>query len=317
MEKFISFFEDSRSFYLIKTNMLGRYTYVNQFFKDKFGHISSNFIGTDISNTVYEEDLHKCNETVIKCVQNPGRVFSTLIRKPALDQTFYWTYWEFQCITNDLDEAQEIICFGTDFTELIKHSDIIRQYAFQTAHHIRKPITEISRLLNDIKEKNQGQEDESVYKMEKALNELNGGLHHLLNAVVNNGDFRFLINKPKEINKITIVDDDKIYLFMINKMIQNIDSKITCFSFQTGQEAIINIDKDQPDIILLDIHMPDYDGWDFLNDMMIKGYRNPVIIVSSSIDPNDILKAKNFPNVINYITKPVENAVLFELLKGK
>lgn len=153
--------------------------------------------------------------------------------------------------------------------------------------------------------------------MEKALNELNGGLHHLLNAVVNNGDFRFLINKPKEINKITIVDDDKIYLFMINKMIQNIDSKITCFSFQTGQEAIINIDKDQPDIVLLDIHMPDYDGWDFLNDMMIKGYRNPVIIVSSSIDPNDILKAKNFPNVINYITKPVENAVLLELLKGK
>ncbi|GAA4316638.1 hypothetical protein GCM10023149_13730 [Mucilaginibacter gynuensis] len=74
-----------------------------------------------------------------------------------------------------------------------------------------------------------------------------------------------------------------------------------------------------PDIILLDIHMPLMSGWQFLE--IFKNIRGTlskpvwVYVVSSSIDPVDIHRSKEYNFVHDYIIKPITKNKLQDILK--
>jgi CheY-like chemotaxis protein len=72
-----------------------------------------------------------------------------------------------------------------------------------------------------------------------------------------------------------------------------------------------------PDVIFLDLNMPSFSGWDFLNrfSYLYKRIRKSidVYIVSSSIDPDDKLRAKKCPFVKGFICKPVQIETLINL----
>lgn len=64
-----------------------------------------------------------------------------------------------------------------------------------------------------------------------------------------------------------------------------------------------------PDVILLDVGMPVYDGWDFLDEYeklpRERMSQTLLYMLSSSINPPDIQKAGNYWAVKSYITKPL------------
>ncbi|ESU26552.1 hypothetical protein FLJC2902T_25230 [Flavobacterium limnosediminis JC2902] len=66
---------------------------------------------------------------------------------------------------------------------------------------------------------------------------------------------------------------------------------------------------DIPDIILLDIEMPQMDGWDFLSELFrIEEHFHKeatIYIASSSIAIEDKMKAKNYPCVKDFLSKPM------------
>ena len=69
--------------------------------------------------------------------------------------------------------------------------------------------------------------------------------------------------------EILVIDDDSITIFLAKKTIQSFKTDIIINSFQDGRNALqylINRKANNKLIILLDINMPDYSGWDFLND---------------------------------------------------
>ncbi len=70
-----------------------------------------------------------------------------------------------------------------------------------------------------------------------------------------------------------------------------------------------------PDVILLDLHMTDGDGFEFLKAS--RSFANiidvDIIIVSDSIDPNDIERAAKY-KVFRYTTKPLRPEILINLL---
>jgi len=72
-----------------------------------------------------------------------------------------------------------------------------------------------------------------------------------------------------------------------------------------------------PKLVLLDINMPIYDGWDFLNHYSkdYKGFHNrtKIVILTSSFDPDTEIKAINHPLVFKYITKPLEHKHIAQL----
>ena len=114
---------------------------------------------------------------------------------------------------------------------------------------------------------------------------------------------------------IWVIDDDIIYQIIVNKIIEKSEMFSSISSFKNGKEALdavtnsFNDNETLPDIILLDINMPIMDGWEFMEGMtLLKSSITKQIIVyvvSSSIAAEDKNKAKTYPDILGYLSKPV------------
>jgi CheY-like chemotaxis protein len=130
--------------------------------------------------------------------------------------------------------------------------------------------------------------------------------------------------KPSD--KICLIDDDEIYLFLMKKSFYAMGVNNEVLSFLNGADAweelikLKNNNEDLPSIIFLDINMPIMDGWEFLTEFRKINAtvlnKISVYIVSSSIAIEDIEKSKTFPEIVDYLTKPVEIDTLASILKG-
>lgn len=115
--------------------------------------------------------------------------------------------------------------------------------------------------------------------------------------------------------KAYIVDDDEVYIMGIKRLIRRTNIIDGIQFFENGKLAIESLLKTKDDIealptvILLDINMPIMDGWEFLEkyktirDELAKNIT--IYMVSSSINPRDIGRAKNYENVMEYLEKPI------------
>jgi CheY-like chemotaxis protein len=117
-------------------------------------------------------------------------------------------------------------------------------------------------------------------------------------------------------NNVFVVDDDKIFHFIIKKLLLNNNINVNPAFFENGLEAIEGIKsklengENPPDLILLDINMPVLDGWQFLEEFkLLKKFLKEEIsiyIISSSDNIVDRDKAKEFKDDIkNYYLKPM------------
>jgi CheY-like chemotaxis protein len=121
---------------------------------------------------------------------------------------------------------------------------------------------------------------------------------------------------------VALVDDDKI--FQLTASLQLADQIL---QFGNGEEALKFLSENTknadflPDYIFLDINMPFVDGWMFLQDYAgLKGNLSKQIsiyMISSSIDPRDVSRAKSIEEVTDYVVKPVSKEKFMELLQAK
>src|ERR1700712_5343978 len=128
----------------------------------------------------------------------------------------------------------------------------------------------------------------------------------------------------RTINTVCVVDDDEIYVYGIKKLINLKQLCPNLLEFRNGKDAIEflmnpeNNDK-LPDVIFLDITMPIMDGWDFMeNYAKIKpqlSKKITVYMVSSSINDEDIKRAKTISDISDYVVKPVTYDKLLELFQ--
>lgn len=125
---------------------------------------------------------------------------------------------------------------------------------------------------------------------------------------------------------IALIDDDSIFQLTASRMLHAADNQATVLQFSNGEEGLryllMNAENraNLPDIILLDINMPYMDGWTFLNDYgeLKKQLQKNIIIymVSSSIDPVDINRAKSNSNVKDFLIKPILSEGFRKLLQA-
>ncbi|UJH90303.1 response regulator [Antarcticibacterium sp. 1MA-6-2] len=122
----------------------------------------------------------------------------------------------------------------------------------------------------------------------------------------------------QKIELACIIDDDKIYVNLVKKIIEIKKLSENLLIFKNGLEALeyfkvilCNMTEEKlPDIIFLDLNMPVMDGWEFLGEFIkIKNNFDKKItlyVVSSSIDPRDLERARSFNLVTDYLIKPIE-----------
>ncbi|OIQ23334.1 response regulator [Lacinutrix sp. MedPE-SW] len=124
-----------------------------------------------------------------------------------------------------------------------------------------------------------------------------------------------------------IIDDDSVYVNLVKKIIETKKLCENLIIFNDGKQSIDyfeallqNLDVDNiPEIIFLDLNMPVMDGWEFLERFTkIKNRFGKVItlyVVSSSINPLDINRAKALSSVEDYLIKPVNINELENIFK--
>lgn len=122
-----------------------------------------------------------------------------------------------------------------------------------------------------------------------------------------------------------IIDDDPIFVYGTKKVMKEVDFCSDVIVYHNGQDAInglrnlVEEKKELPSLIFLDLNMPVMDGWEFLDDFITIPNNNiekvHVYVISSSIDANDFIRARNYEVVNNYILKPITPEDLVAVLK--
>ncbi|MFQ5538764.1 MAG: PleD family two-component system response regulator [Candidatus Binatia bacterium] len=108
---------------------------------------------------------------------------------------------------------------------------------------------------------------------------------------------------PECINKIIVVDDDPEMVAMVRDMLEQNDFNVRCAL--SGAQLFNGLEEQMPDLILLDVVMPQIDGLEIL--ARLKGDREtssiPVILVTAHGEVENILAGYKL-GADYYITKP-------------
>jgi methyl-accepting chemotaxis protein len=155
---------------------------------------------------------------------------------------------------------------------------------------------------------------EGMNEILKGINQINVSVNHVNEmSLENNQNFESLKLETKkfkdtvgdEKNKILVVDDDVIHLEMVKTVLQD---EYDVSTAKSGKEAMgLFYQGLVPQLILLDLIMPDMDGWHTYNRIKAIGglYDTPIAFFTASNDPEDIKHAHEM-GAVDFIKKPYE-----------
>ena len=120
------------------------------------------------------------------------------------------------------------------------------------------------------------------------------------------------INLPTPNEIILIVDDSIDNIRLLSTMLSA--QGYTVKKAVSGKFALQALDVITPDLILLDINMPEMNGWEFL-DAIAEAASLPqrfpkIYMLSSSLDPADKVRAETHQFVAGFLSKPLESVEL-------
>ncbi len=106
-------------------------------------------------------------------------------------------------------------------------------------------------------------------------------------------------NAPK---KVLVVDDEPDTLELVKLVLESADFEAILVN--NGMEALAKIDAEKLDLVLLDIMMPDMDGWDVFRKIKEKNSTIPIAILTAKAQNIDKLLGLHVLKADDYITKP-------------
>jgi len=116
----------------------------------------------------------------------------------------------------------------------------------------------------------------------------------------------------KEDPIILLVEDDQINQMIISQIIKELGVKVKVTG--DGIQALKEIKSEHFDLILTDINMPNYDGFELLEQLNKDGNQTPVIFLTGLKDDEFKTKGKEM-GAIDFIEKPIDRKLLISKLK--
>jgi len=112
---------------------------------------------------------------------------------------------------------------------------------------------------------------------------------------------------------ILIVDDDKNTRLLFKAVLES--ENYTTFAAQNGIEALQVMDHEHVDLVVLDIMMPEMDGYEFTKRLREADNNLPILMVSAKQLPID--KQKGFlAGTDDYMTKPIDEVEMLLRIKA-
>jgi CheY-like chemotaxis protein len=120
-----------------------------------------------------------------------------------------------------------------------------------------------------------------------------------------------------------LIDDSPNDNFYHERVIKKYNPEIIVIAMDSGMEALAYLksgesqDKLKPDLIFLDINMPAMNGWEFLDeyDKLDKQLQSRVMIImlTTSDNPDDVIKSKGYKYLSDFISKPLTKEFLEDI----
>jgi len=104
---------------------------------------------------------------------------------------------------------------------------------------------------------------------------------------------------------VLVVDDDFMVAGIHTRFVERLDGFRVVASVGTGTEALTRIDSDEPDIVLLDVHLPDISGLEVLRRIRADGRDVDVVVITAAREA-DSVRAALHGGVAHYLVKPFE-----------
>lgn len=123
----------------------------------------------------------------------------------------------------------------------------------------------------------------------------------------------------QKLRSILLIDDDEPTNFFSSLIIEDADCAENIQVAESGQTALGLLNDDHipsPDLIFLDINMPAMDGWEFLERyrQLPKGPQSKIIMLTTSLNPDDREKASKIKEVSGFETKPLTPEIIDRVL---
>lgn len=114
--------------------------------------------------------------------------------------------------------------------------------------------------------------------------------------------------------RVMVVDDDPNLRSSIVRILKKGDMR--AFGLASGKECLEELKKGFSGLILMDVSMPEMDGWDTVQEIVDRGYIDKTIIcmLTGQSEPDHSMDPlKEY--ILDYITKPVQAKELIVLVK--
>ena len=100
--------------------------------------------------------------------------------------------------------------------------------------------------------------------------------------------------------KCLIIDDEATARIIINLLIENNPNLELEQEFPNAMQAIKFLNQHSTDLIFLDIHMPDFTGFDFIQSL-----KNPPNVILTTSDKSFAINAFDYDCIVDYLIKPI------------
>jgi two-component system chemotaxis response regulator CheY len=113
--------------------------------------------------------------------------------------------------------------------------------------------------------------------------------------------------------RIMVVDDSSITIKKISQLLEQLGHEVVC-SCKTGAEAIVNYGQYLPDLVTMDITMPDMDGIEATRQILAASPEALIIMVTSHGQEQMVIESIDI-GAKGYILKPIKADKLGEMIR--